>query len=64
MTSLVQLLIGLNATIASAATLIVRVCTLWFAIVLGGIALLIFGLPGKSVQAEVEQGEGSLSATE
>ncbi len=64
MTSLVQLLIGLNATIASAATLIVRVCTLWFAIVVGGVALLIFGLPGKSVQAEAEQAEQSLSATE
>ncbi len=47
MTSLTQLLVGLNAAVASAATLLVRVCTLWFAIVLGGFALFIFGLPAK-----------------
>ncbi len=52
MTSLTQLLIGLDATIASAATLIVRVCTLWFAIIIGGIALLIFGLPGRVLEVE------------
>ncbi len=64
MTSLVQLLIGANATIASAATLIVRVCTLWFAIVIGGVALFIFGLPGRSDEAEPEEADGKLSATE
>jgi uncharacterized protein (TIRG00374 family) len=42
MTSLLQLLVGASAPIAAAATLLVRVCTLWFAIVLGGIALFIF----------------------
>jgi glycosyltransferase 2 family protein len=43
MTSLLQLLVGASATVAAAATLLVRVCTLWFAIVLGGIALFVFG---------------------
>jgi uncharacterized membrane protein YbhN (UPF0104 family) len=43
MTSLLQLLVGASAVIAAAATLLVRVCTLWFAIVLGGIALFLFG---------------------
>ncbi len=43
MTSLIQFLVPINATIASAATLLVRVCTLWFAVILGGIALFIFG---------------------
>jgi uncharacterized protein (TIRG00374 family) len=43
MTSLIQWLIGASATVAAGATLLVRVCTLWFAIVLGGIALFVFG---------------------
>ncbi len=43
MTSLIQFLVPTNAAIATAATLLVRVCTLWFAVALGGIALLIFG---------------------
>ena len=47
MTSLLQLLVGASATIAAAATLLVRVCTLWFAIVLGGIALFVFGRAGR-----------------
>ncbi len=64
MTSLVQLLIEANATIASAATLIVRVCTLWFAIIIGGIALLLFGMPGKGVEAGREEADRSLSATD
>lgn len=41
MTSLLQLLVNASATIAAAATLLVRVCTLWLAIVLGGVALFI-----------------------
>jgi uncharacterized protein (TIRG00374 family) len=43
MTSLIQLLLNASATVATAATLLVRVCTLWFAIVLGGIALFVLG---------------------
>ncbi len=50
MTSLAQFLIGLSSTVASAATLLVRACTLWFAIVIGGIALFIFGLPANSAE--------------
>ncbi len=64
MTSLAQLLMGLDATIASAATLIVRVCTLWFAIIVGGIALLIFGLPSKLAEEQAAESEQSLSASE
>lgn len=52
MASLAQLLIGVNATVAAAATLLVRVCTLWFAIVLGGIALLVFGLPQENTSSD------------
>jgi glycosyltransferase 2 family protein len=48
MTSLAQLLIGLNAPVASAATLLVRACTLWFAIIIGGLALFAFGLPSRT----------------
>ncbi len=65
MTSLAQLLIGLDATIASAATLIVRVCTLWFAIIVGGMALLMLGLPSRVLQREeTEVLEPSLPAKE
>ncbi|MBI4787062.1 MAG: flippase-like domain-containing protein [Chloroflexi bacterium] len=47
MTSLAQTLIGLGASVAAAATLLVRASTLWFAIILGGLALVIFGLPAS-----------------
>ena len=47
MTSLLQLLVSASAPIAAAATLLVRVCTLWFAIVLGALALFVFGRGGK-----------------
>jgi glycosyltransferase 2 family protein len=49
MTSLLQLLVGASAAVAAGATLLVRVCTLWLAIVLGGIALFVFGrVEGKT----------------
>lgn len=41
MTSLLQLLVNASAPVATAATLLVRVCTLWFAIGLGGAALFL-----------------------
>ena len=48
MTSLLQLLVNASATIAAAATLLVRISTLWLAVALGGIALLLFErLEGK-----------------
>ncbi len=50
MTSLLQLLVGLSSTVASAATLIVRASTLWFAIVIGGIALFVTGLPANAAE--------------
>jgi uncharacterized protein (TIRG00374 family) len=43
MTGLLQLLVNISAPIAAAATLLVRVCTLWFAIGLGSLALLALG---------------------
>ncbi len=39
---------------AVAATLIVRLCTLWFAVLLGVIALLVLGVPKEKSQAPVE----------
>jgi uncharacterized protein (TIRG00374 family) len=57
-TSLTQLLVGANATIATAATLLVRVCTLWLAMVLGGVALVILGRTDQPADL------GQLSATE
>lgn len=43
LTTLTQLLVGTTAAIAAAATLLVRVCTLWLAIGLGSAALSRFG---------------------
>lgn len=51
MTSLLQLILGASATLAAAATLLVRVCTLWFAVGLGALALLILGKEGVTVTA-------------
>lgn len=51
MTSLAQALMGLSATVASAATLLVRACTLWFAIVIGGVALFLFGMPATEIES-------------
>ena len=59
MTSLLQLLVGASATIAAAATLLVRVCTLWFAIVLGGIALFVFGREERIRGSAVNPDSGS-----
>lgn len=44
-TLLLQQLVGLTRDVAVGAALIVRLCTLWFAILLGAIALLILGMP-------------------
>jgi len=48
MTSLLQLLVNASAPIAAAATLLVRVCTLWLAIGLGALALFIFERADKT----------------
>ena len=44
-TLLLQQIVGLAREEAVAAALIVRLCTLWFAVLLGVIALLAFGMP-------------------
>lgn len=62
MTSLLQLLVQMNATIAAAATFLVRICTLWFAIVLGGIALFVFGFPREEAAAQATA--ASLASTD
>lgn len=56
-TSLTQLFVNTSATIAAAATLLVRVCTLWLAIVLGGMALFILGKTDRpaNLQLSIEQ---------
>jgi uncharacterized protein (TIRG00374 family) len=64
MTSLLQLLVGASAPIAAAATLLVRVCTLWLAIVLGGIALFIFERVGRSAGLPVATTEDSVAKIE
>ncbi|MCX7840409.1 MAG: lysylphosphatidylglycerol synthase domain-containing protein, partial [Anaerolineae bacterium] len=53
MTSLLQLVLGASATLAAAATLLVRVCTLWFAVGLGVLALLILGKEGMTVRLDL-----------
>lgn len=45
MTLLLQEIVGVAREAAVAATLIVRLCTLWFAVLLGVIALVLFGVP-------------------
>lgn len=53
MTSLLQLVLGTSATLAAAATLLVRVCTLWFAVGLGALALLILGKEGVTAKLDL-----------
>ena len=43
MALLLQQIVGVAREEAVASTLIVRLCTLWFAVLLGGIVLLVFG---------------------
>jgi uncharacterized protein (TIRG00374 family) len=52
MTSLLQLLVNASATIAAAATLLVRISTLWLAVALGGIALFLFERREGKVETE------------
>lgn len=42
MVGLTRLLISTSATLAGAATLLIRLCTLWFGLLVGGIAALLF----------------------
>ena len=55
MALLLEQIIALAREQAVAATLIVRLCTLWFAILLGVIALLAFGAPPLQIQALTEK---------
>jgi uncharacterized protein (TIRG00374 family) len=47
MALLLQQIVGVARQAAVAATLIVRLCTLWFAVLLGVIALALLGIPRK-----------------
>ncbi len=51
MALLLQQIVAIAREEAVASTLIVRLCTLWFAVLLGVIALLVFGVP----QAKTEE---------
>jgi len=61
-TSLTQLLVSTSATIAAAATLLVRVCTLWLAIVLGTLALFVLGKTTKptDLQSSIEKSSSNI----
>ena len=53
MALLLQQIVGVAREEAVASTLIVRLCTLWFAVLLGGLALLVFGrIKGKTNLSE------------
>ncbi len=54
MALLLQQIVALVREQAVAATLIVRLCTLWFAVLLGVIALLAFGVPQTKSEAPIE----------
>jgi uncharacterized protein (TIRG00374 family) len=48
MIGLIRLLVSGSATIGGAATLLIRLCTLWFGLGLGVVALIIFRPPAES----------------
>ncbi len=54
MALLLQQIVAVAREEAVAATLIVRLCTLWFAVLLGVIALLAFGVPQTKNEAQTE----------
>lgn len=63
MALLLQQIVGVAREEAVASTLIVRLCTLWFAVLLGGIALIVFGrMKSKSnfSEASIEEQDGSI----
>ncbi len=51
MALLLEQIVSIAREQAVAATLIVRLCTLWFAVLLGVIALIAIGLPQEKIQA-------------
>jgi len=57
MALLLEQIVGTTREASVAATLIVRLCTLWFAVLLGVIALILFGVPRADIQ--IEPGKGS-----
>jgi len=46
---LAELATGCNRSVAAAATFVTRLCTLWFAVLVGIVALLIFARETKIV---------------
>jgi uncharacterized membrane protein YbhN (UPF0104 family) len=50
MALLLQEIVAVAREEAVASTLIVRLCTLWFAVLLGVIALVAFGVPQTKVE--------------
>jgi uncharacterized protein (TIRG00374 family) len=63
MALLLQEIVGIAREEAVASTLIVRLCTLWFAVLLGGLALVVFGrMHSRSnlSETQTEQQSGSI----
>ncbi len=54
MALLLEQIVSVAREQAVAATLIVRLCTLWFAVLLGVIALIAIGLPQEKIRAHAE----------
>jgi glycosyltransferase 2 family protein len=55
MAFLLEQIVGIAREQAVAATLIVRLCTLWFAVLLGVIAMIVFGIPRTKNETLVEK---------
>ncbi len=59
MALLLQQIVGLAREASVAATLIVRLCTLWFAVLLGVLALILLGVPQEKIETIGEKNNGS-----
>ena len=53
--ALIPLLLGVSGTIASAATILIRIMTLWFSVIVGFIALSIVTRRASQVSNETQQ---------
>lgn len=59
MVGLTRVLISTSATLGGAATLLIRLCTLWFGLVLGVVALIAYRITeGVAISVELRDGRG------
>jgi glycosyltransferase 2 family protein len=63
MLGLTRLLVTTSASVAGAATLLIRLCTLWFGLGLGVIALLIFRSTQGATTVQADSREAQLQTT-